>query len=94
MPEPEESAPESLGDQPGPSTSKTGARKRKGGKEGVEDGSGEESQPLLSEVFIDRDIWKLEPSQLVLAEYQPLGLREENEKDYYFVPSIKTGTAL
>ncbi|XP_030838722.1 coiled-coil and C2 domain-containing protein 2A isoform X2 [Strongylocentrotus purpuratus] len=78
-------------DQPGPSTSKGVSKKPRG--EVIEEegeGEGKESTPLLSEVFVDGDMWKLQPTQLVPAEYVPLGVREKKEEGYFFVPSIKT----
>ncbi|XP_071499381.1 coiled-coil and C2 domain-containing protein 2A-like [Diadema antillarum] len=87
-PEPAEIASEPPSeDQPGPSTGRD-AGKLKPVKEDEEEA--EESKPLLSEVFVDKEAWKLQPSQLMPAEYVPLGLREDREKGFFFVPSIKT----
>lgn len=84
-------------DQPGPSTSKGAAKKPRGEvieEEEEGEGEGKESTPLLSEVFVDGDMWKLQPTQLVPAEYVPLGVREKKEEGYFFIPSIKTGRDL
>ncbi|XP_041483934.1 coiled-coil and C2 domain-containing protein 2A-like isoform X2 [Lytechinus variegatus] len=77
-------------DQPGPSTSRGTGKKGKSKDDDDEEEGGKESTPLLSEVFVDRDMWKLQPTQLVPAEYVPLGVREKKEEGYFFVPSIKT----